>query len=198
MGKSLILEELREHWPFALGASIDAAILSGILYNHATFASSIESLFEIFHPAHVLFSAAATTAIYYKYRKSVIPGILIGVIGAILIGTLSDVLLPWVAGNLFSLHTHFHLPIFEEPLLIIGVGIVGAFVGIYWKIFNLSHSIHVFLSVFASLFYLLAFSAAMGFWTILAISLVVFFTVFIPCCISDIAFPLWFVKRSKK
>lgn len=194
MGKNLIVEELKEHWPFALGASLVAAILSGILYNHATFISAIEGLFEIFHPVHVLFSAAATTAIYYKYRKTVIPGILIGVIGAILIGTISDVLLPWIAGNMFSLHTHLHLPIFEEPLLIVGVGIVGAFIGIYWKIFNLSHSIHVFLSVFASLFYLLAFSASMGFWTILAISLVVFFTVFIPCCISDIVFPLWFVR----
>jgi len=194
MEKNLIVEELKEHWPLALVASLIAATLV-ILISAFGKVEIVENMFEIFHPAHVLVSAAATSAIYYKYRKSIVGAILIGVIGAILIGSLSDVLLPWISGNLFSLQTSFHLPILEEPLQILAIGIIGAFAGIYLGFFRFSHSLHVFLSVFASLFYLLAFSITFNTWTIFAISLIVFLVVYIPCCISDIIFPLWFVRK---
>lgn len=191
---NLIIKELKDHWPLALIASLIATILVIIISGFGG-VDIVENMFEIFHPAHVLVSAAATSAIYYKYRKSVVNGVIIGIVGAILIGSLSDVLLPWVAGNIFSLQTSFHLPIFEEPLQILAVGIIGALAGIYLGFFKLNHSLHVFLSVFASLFYLLAFSVALGVWTILAISLIIFLVVYLPCCISDIVFPLWFVKK---
>ena len=195
MEKNLIIRELEEHWPLALVASLIAAAIVILISSFGGALDLVKNMFEIFHPAHVLVSAAATSAIYYKYRKSVFGGVIIGVIGAILIGSLSDVLLPWIAGNIFSLQTTFHLPIFEEPLQILAVGIIGALAGIYLGFFRVSHSLHVFLSVFASLFYLLAFSVALNTWMILSISLIVFLAVYLPCCISDIVFPLWFVKK---
>jgi hypothetical protein len=194
-GGNIIVQELKEHWPLALVASLFAAGLAILILSFNGTAAVVGDLFEILHPLHVLVSAAATSAIYYKYRKSVVGGIIIGVIGAILIGTLSDVLFPWISGNLFSLKTALHLPIIESSLYILGAGIIGALMGIYFGMFRFSHSLHVFLSVFASLFYLLAFSMAMNLWTILLISVVVFFIVYLPCCISDIVFPLWFVKK---
>ena len=195
MKDNMVVHELKEHWPLALIASVVAVVLVILISFFGGAIELVENMFEIFHPAHVLVSAAATSAIFHKYRKSVVGAILAGVVGAILIGTLSDVLLPWVSGNLFSLHTHLHLPIIEEPLIILGVGILGALIGIYIGLFKFNHSLHVFLSVFASLFYLLAFSIALDVWMVLAISLIVFLVVYIPCCISDIVFPLWFVKK---
>ncbi len=196
MKENIIIRELKEHWPFSLGASLVAGLLIILIsFLGGDIIPLVGNLFEIFHPAHVLFSAAATSAIYYKYRKSVIGAIFVGVIGAIFIGSLSDVFLPWIAGNIFSLQTSFHLPIFESPLKILAVGLIGALVGIYAGLFKLNHSLHVFLSVFASLFYLLAFSVALNTWKIIAMSLIVFFAVYLPCCISDIVFPLWFVKK---
>jgi len=124
--------------------------------------------------------------------------VVVGVVGAILVGSISDVLLPWLAGNIFALETVFHLPIFESPLLILGVGVVGAFLGIYGGFFKLTHSLHVFFSVFASLLYLLAFSGSMNVWVILLISFIVFLVVYIPCCISDIVFPILFIKKPCK
>jgi hypothetical protein len=194
--KNLVVEELKEHWPLALVASLVAAglvILISLFGGDAN--GTIGNLFEIFHPAHILVSAAATSAIYFKYKKSKINGIVIGIIGAILIGSLSDVFLPWIAGNIFSLQTTFHLPIIENPLSILAIGVIGALAGIYLGFFRLNHSLHVFLSVFASLFYILAFSVAINVWTVLAISIIVFFVVYIPCCISDIVFPLLFIKK---
>lgn len=192
-----ILQELKEHLPFTLGASLTAGALIAIFYsvNKSYFIEIVSGLFEIMHPAHILVSAIATSAIYWKYNKSAIKVILIGITGAILIGSLSDVLFPWLAGNIFSLKTTFHLPIIENPILIIGIALIGSIIGMYWNIFKITHSLHVFLSIFASLFYLLAFSIEMGISAILLTSILVFFAVYIPCCISDIVFPIFFIKK---
>ncbi len=195
-----ILEELKHHLPFTLIASLLAGIFVAIFYliNRDYFIGVVSGLFEIMHPAHVLVSAMATAAIYWKYNKSVAKIILVGISGAIFIGSLSDILFPWIAGNLFSLNTSFHLPIIEEPFLIIGVALIGSLAGMYWGLFKFSHPIHVFLSVFASLFYLLAFSVEISALVVLLISILVFLAVYIPCCISDIVFPIFFIKKPCK
>ncbi len=154
-----------------------------------------KELFEIIHPVHLFVSAIATSAIYWKYKKSAWKSILAGIGGAILIGSLSDVLFPFLGGRLFSLNTVFHLPLLETPFLILGVALLGSIAGMYFDLFKVSHLLHVFLSVFASLFYLLAFSIKMSAGAILLISGLVFLVVYIPCCISDIVFPLLFLKR---
>jgi len=191
-----ILRELKHHAPFTLGASLLAGVLVAIFYSMGRVPS--EALFEIMHPGHVLVSAIATSALYWKYNKSYLGAISSGVIGAILIGSLSDVIFPFLAGNLFSLHTHFHLPIIEKPFLILGVAGLGAVLGMYGDFFRVSHFLHVFLSIFASLFYLLAFSVEMSAGAILLISGLVFLAVYIPCCVSDIVFPLFFIKKPCK
>ncbi|MCK5449974.1 hypothetical protein KAI32_03855, partial [Candidatus Pacearchaeota archaeon] len=180
-----ILRELKNHLPFTLISSLMAGILVATFYSidKTYFLAIIPTLFEFIHPAHVLVSAMATSAIYWKYKKSLIKTVLVGITGAILIGSLSDVFFPWATGNLFSLHTHFHLPIITNPILIISVALIGSLAGIYCM-FRVSHSIHVFLSIFASLFYILAFSVEVNILTILLISLLVFLAVYIPCCIS--------------
>jgi len=210
--RDTILKELKHHLPFTFFASLAAGILVAILYSLGNLPA--EGIFEIAHPAHVLLSAIATSAIYWKYNKSFYKGILVGIVGAILIGSISDIILPWIAGNLFSLETSFHLPIIEKPFFILGVALIGALVGMWphaayplkWApmrhfnragLFKISHSLHVFLSIFASLFYLLAFSIEMNALIILLFSLIVFLAVFIPCCISDIVFPILFIKKPR-
>ena len=64
--------------------------------------------------------------------------------------------------------------------------------------FDVFHHLHVFLSIFASLFYLLAFSLEMNVAVMLLISVLVFLVVYIPCCISDIIFPILFIKKPCK
>ncbi len=188
-----ILHELKEHLPFTLVASLSAGLLVAIFYSIGKVPS--EKLFEIIHPAHIFVSSIATSAIYWKYKKSVWKTFIVGVSGAIVIGSLSDVLFPFLGGQIFSLHTTFHLPILEIPFVILGIALLGSMVGMYFGLFRVSHTLHVFFSVFASLFYLLAFSIKMNFSAILLVSGLVFLVVYIPCCISDIVFPLLFLKR---
>lgn len=191
-----IEHELKHHIPFTLSVSIIAGIIVGFLYIKGILGSSfMTGLFEVVHPAHVLFSAAASSAIYMRYNKKLSKAILISSIGAIIIGTLSDVIFPWIAGGAFGLSTGLHIPIFEEPLLIIGVAVIGAYFGKYSHIFLTSHSTHIFLSIFASLAYLLAFSFNIGFGAIVLITVIVFIVVYIPCCFGDIVFPLLFIRK---
>jgi len=194
-----ILKELKRHMPFTLGVSLLAGVLVWVAFLFGL-GSSVFFLegFEVIHPVHVLVSAGATAAIFMKYKKSVLSAGLIGVVGAILVGTVSDVLLPFIAGNFLALETSLHIPILESPLVILVSAAVGSLIGIYFNLFKINHALHIFLSVFASLFYLLAFSSAVGFWMVLAISLIVFLVVYIPCCISDIVFPILFVKKPCK
>ncbi|MFH1585629.1 MAG: hypothetical protein ABIB79_02595 [archaeon] len=187
---SVILSELKEHIPFTLTATLIAVIL--IIFLRKT---DMESLFHILHPLHLFVSAIVSSAIYYKYKKGFISALLIGVISSIVIGSLSDILLPYLGGQIFQLKTSFHLPLIEEPLIILSAAFVGSVLGIATKLTKLPHFIHVFLSIFASLFYLLAFSSSISLLYFIAVFLIVFIAVLIPCCISDIIFPLLFVRR---
>jgi len=197
--RDTLVKELKRHLPFTLVASLAAGILVAIFFLFDLFSVDfVLGTFDILHPAHVLVSAAATAAIFYKYERSIFESILIGIVGAILIGSLSDVLLPWISGNLFFLETHFHLPLVEEPLMIFSVALIGSVIGVSTRLFRVPHTLHVFLSVFASLFYLLAFSNVVNVGVILLISAIVFLAVFIPCCISDIVFPLLFIRKPCK
>ena len=191
--KKEIIKETIKHSPFTLIASFLAVILVIILNIQQKNVS--ETTFEILHPLHVLASAITTSAIYYKYKKNILNTILIGITGAILIGSLSDILFPFLGANLLNLDTHFHLPIIEEPLIILGVSLLGATIGIKTKITQFPHIIHVFLSIFASLFYILAFTTAITTIQLLIAGIIIFISVLVPCCISDIVYPLLFLKK---
>jgi len=191
-----ILKELSEHIPFTLLATAIGIILAiaGFLTGDF-FLQTTETIFEIMHPAHVLFSAFVTSALFYKYRKNFLLAILIGITGSIIIGTLSDVILPYLEGNLLNLHTHLHLPIIEEPLIILGAALLGSIIGIGLKSTKTPHLIHVLLSVFASLFYILAYSPSFNLIWLIAVFFIVFIAVLVPCCLSDIIYPLLFIRK---
>lgn len=191
-----VIKEFKEHIPFTALATAIAVILVGFIPICRLEFS--ETLFEFFHPAHVIVSAFVTTAIFHKYKKQKINALLIGITGAIIIGSISDIILPWLESNLIMLETHLHLPIIESPLIIIGAAIIGSILGLFFTTTKLPHFIHVFLSVFASLFYIIAFSTNLNVFYLITSFFLVFIAVIIPCCLSDIIFPLIFVKNKKK
>jgi len=197
--KESVWEEIKEHIPFTGGASLIATVLVAIisLVYKQEFISISGGLFELLHPLHIIFSAFVTTAIYYKYKKQIIPAILIGVIGAIIIGSLSDIILPYLEANLLLLETQFHLPLIKEPIQIIGAALMGSILGLFMLKTKFPHFVHVFLSVFASLFYITAYSTNLTPLYLIAVFLIVFVAVIIPCCLSDIIFPLLFIKKKK-
>ncbi len=191
-----VIEELKEHTPFTALAVLVAILIVFFIY-YILRREIGEDVFHIFHFLHIIVSAMATGALYYKYKPSFINAFFVGISGAIIIGSLSDVVFPYLGGIFLDVHLHFHLPLVEETFLTLFFASLGSIAGIALKITKTPHFAHVLLSVFASLFYLLAFSSDF----ILAHALISFFIVFVavivPCCLSDIVFPLIFIKKRR-
>jgi hypothetical protein len=193
MTSDKILKELKEHAPFTFFATLIAVFLIVIIKFY--FLKDIpESWFHIMHPGHVFVSALVSAAIFYKYKKNIFYSLIIGISISVIIGSTSDILIPWLGGIIFNLETSFHLPLIEETFLIISTALLGSILGIITKISKEPHFLHVFISVFASLFYLTSFSHNLSYIEFILMILIVFVAVLIPCCMSDIVFPVLLSK----
>ena len=194
MHKSKTLHELKEHIPFTLIATIIAIILVFLFQKILSFTIP-EEFFHYSHFLHIFASSIVTAGIFYKYKKNIWSSILIGIFGSILIGTISDVFFPFLGGNFLNLNTTFHLPLIEKPIQVLTFSLAGCLVGIKFQKTKFPHLIHVFLSVFASLFYITSFSNSLNTLNFIFSIIIVFIAVIIPCCVSDILIPT--VSRRK-
>jgi len=191
----LITHELKEHIPFtALGALTGIIIMViVVLSNVPTHISN--TIFFTLHPVHVLLSAFVTTAMYVRYKKTKFwVAIFIGWTGSIGIATISDAIIPYLGGSLLNAQMEFHVPFIEEwwiNFLALGGIAIG-----YWKqTTKIPHFGHVLLSTWASLFYIMAFGKAEWIPLLPLIFLFLFLAVWLPCCLSDVVYPLLFLRK---
>ena len=193
----LIAHELKEHAPFtALGAVTGIIIMVIVVLGNIPSHIS-QTAFLVAHPGHVLLSALVTTAMYARYKKGKVWAvILIGWTGSIGIATISDAIIPYLGGTLLHAQMEFHVPFIEEWWINF-VALGGIAIG-YWKqTTKIPHFGHVLLSTWASLFYFTAFGVADWIRLLPAVFLFLFLAVWIPCCTSDIIYPLLFVGKKR-
>ena len=125
--------------------------------------------------------------------------LLIGYVGAVGIGTLSDCLIPYLAEALLGMagqdiHAEAHIGFIELWWLVNPLALAGAVIGLAWPHTKFPHAGHVLLSTAASLFHMtMSVGATMGVGTMLVLPVFLFLAVWVPCCTSDIVFPLLFV-----
>ncbi len=163
---------------------------------NVTAASSM--IFHLFHPIHLLLSALATTAMFWSHERKLLKAVIIGFIGAAGVCGVSDIFMPFLAGKLLGVdNMHLHWCLIEHTQMVlpfIGLGIVCGLLapGRISQATQFSHSSHIFVSVIASLFYLLSFGVNnwMDENVFPYVFIIVLLCVTIPCCISDIIFPL--------
>jgi len=200
-----ILHELKAHAPFTAIGAVTGIIIMGIILITDVPASISEAIFYTLHPLHVVLSALVTTAIYMRYSKGRLwAAVLIGYLGSVGIATLSDAVIPFVEGSALNIDIGFHLPFIETEafpylgvpkwIVINSAAVIGIAIG-YWKqATKIPHSGHVLLSTWASLLYFTAFGTVS--WPLLPLIFVfLFLAVWLPCCLSDIVFPLLFVRK---
>jgi hypothetical protein len=190
-----IAKELKEHIPFtALGAVTGIIIMVIVVLGNVPSHIS-QTAFYISHPLHVLLSAFVTTAMYMRYRKGTIwMAILIGWTGSIGTATISDAMLPYLSGTLLNAHMEFHLPFIEEWWINF-LALAGIAIGYWRRTTKIPHFGHILVSTWASLFYLTAFGIADWIHLLPYVFLFLFLSVWIPCCTSDIVYPLLFVRE---
>jgi hypothetical protein len=193
-----ILKELKRHAPFTVfGALTGIAIM---LLCYRTPSRIAFNVFYILHPIHVLLSAEVTASMYRLYmrkRVSIWFVIMIGYVGSIGIATLSDSVIPYLGEALLSLpDREIHLGFIERWWLVNPLAFLGIALAVYKPKTKFPHAGHVLLSTWASLFHIImALGGATTLVQTLAIFVFLFFAVWIPCCVSDIVFPLLFVKE---
>jgi hypothetical protein len=205
-----LISELGTHLPFTIFSVATGLIFLGLI----TFVSnstgqlsgkkeveSLLNLYHLFHPLHILFSAMATTAMFWRYDRKWIKAVVIGILGSIGICGLSDIFVPYVAGFLLGVHMELHICIIQHSMLVVPFLFFGIITGFLvpkeQKSTIISHAFHVLLSTMASILYLVGHGLTD--WIHMA-GMVFFYTVIavmLPCCTSDIIFPLLLVNKKK-
>jgi len=213
--RSALVVELREHVPFSVSAVAIGLIVAGAicilgfgsegqapakaLHDHAggdRLANPAELFFHLFHPAHMLFSAAATAAMFHRYENKPVKAVVTGLIGAIGVCGVSDIAAPHVSLLILGVKTPWHICVWEHPTLVLPFAAVGVLVGIaaarsVVRSTIISHSLHVFASTMASIFYMVGPLGIIA-WIneIGKVFGFVVLAVVVPCCVSDIVFPM--------
>ena len=199
--KENIIKELRNHIPFTIFGAITGIIVMLLFYNLPSDVSY--NIFYILHPIHVLLSALVTTSIYIIYTKknnqkiNILSLILVGYIGSIGIATLSDSIIPYIGEIFLNLpNKGIHLGFIEKWWLVNPLAFLGIGIAYFNPKTKFPHAGHVLLSTWASLFHMImALGTTINTPLVIIIFLFLFISVLIPCCLSDIIFPMLFIKN---
>ncbi|MFO7570567.1 MAG: hypothetical protein R6W75_12290 [Smithellaceae bacterium] len=198
MNAGIIATELRQHAPFTTFGTVTGIVIMALFVELSISRQISSFLFWMLHPLHVFLSAFVTTAMYRLNTKgSILPTLLIGYVGAIGIATFSDSLIPYVGEWLLDLpHRGLHLGFIEKWWLVNPLALAGIGLAFLWPSTKFPHAGHVFLSTWASLFHvLMAMSSSPDVTTTVLIAVFLFLAVWVPCCTSDIIFPLLWIKK---
>lgn len=195
----LILKELLRHAPFTAFGAVTGTALILFFYNIPSQTSY--NVFYVLHPIHVFLSALVTASMYKLHSKKskLWALILIGYLGSVGIATLSDSIIPYLGELLLNLpNKGIHLGFIEEWWLVNPLAFLGIAVAYFRPKTKFPHAGHVLLSTWASLFHIImALGETINWVLIVVITVFLFLAVWLPCCLSDIIFPLLFIKNEK-
>jgi len=201
----VIIRELKHHSPFTFfGALFGIALMisfqkipENIAYN----------TFYVLHPLHVFLSALTTASMYHRHKCGKLKKkcniwmlLLIGYVGSVGIATLSDSVIPYLGETLLNMpHREMHIGFIEKWWIVNPLAIAGIAVAYFKPMTKFPHASHVLISTWASLFHvIMAAGGPLGLGAYISIFFFLFLAVWVPCCVSDIVFPLLFVKDDKQ
>jgi len=197
---STIIKELKKHSPFTLFGALTGIIIMLLFYRVPS--NIAHNAFYVLHPMHVILSALVTASMYKIYSRKVNPLvlILIGYMGSVGIATLSDSIIPYIGEIMLNLpNKGIHLGFIEKWWLVNPLAFLGIAIAYFNPTTKFPHAGHVLLSTWASLFHIImALGGEISLTLTFAIFVFLFIAVLIPCCLSDIIFPLLFVKKLQK
>ncbi|HCW51658.1 MAG TPA: hypothetical protein DGR79_06290 [Clostridiales bacterium] len=201
-----LVRELRSHIPYSVFSVTLALVLTGMLTSVFLLLDPLQTpaaagrLFHCFHPPHILLSATATTAMFWRHERNLWKSVIIGFVGSVAVCGVSDVLIPYLGGLLLGVDMHLHFCFLEHPLLVVPFVALGIFTGLVAaeeipRVTFFSHSGHVLTSSMASILYLVSFGLTDWVSSLGAVFPLVVVAVVVPCCTSDIVFPMLLVSR---
>ncbi|MEA3489270.1 MAG: hypothetical protein U9R44_02870 [Candidatus Omnitrophota bacterium] len=200
--KRPILHELRRHAPFTMFGAFTGIIVM-VAFRNLPYRNAY-TVFYALHPLHVILSALVTASMYKNYKCAqnghkcnLFTLLAIGFFGSVGIATLSDSIIPFLGEKLLHMpHAEPHIGFIEEPFIVILFALAGVAIAYFRPATKFPHAGHVLISTWASLFHIMmAKGHGLTFFFGMAVFVFLFFAVWIPCCISDIVFPLLFIRK---
>ncbi|MBN1353817.1 MAG: hypothetical protein JW994_04035 [Candidatus Omnitrophica bacterium] len=204
MFKKIIIE-LRHHIPFTFFGAFTGIII--MVFCRKLPSQLSFNVFYVFHPLHVLLSALVTASMYglhkcdgFKVKCSIWVLLIIGYVGSIGIATLSDSVIPYLGEALLNMpKRHVHVGFIEKWWLVNPLAIIGIAIAYFRPSTKMPHAAHVLLSTWASLFHIImSLGDKITPISYIGIFFFLFIAVWLPCCISDIVFPLLFVNGGRR
>ena len=207
--------ELKAHSPFTLfGALTGIAMM--LLFRNISHEESYR-LFYIFHPAHVVLSAMVTASLFrlHEKTKGFLIVLIVGYIGSIGTATLSDSILPFFGEEIMdvavpteaAVHGHqapattgheereLHIGFIEEWYIVNPSALLGILIAYFLPRSKMPHAFHILISTWASAAHIMMNThQPLTAVLVLGFVIVLFIAVWLPCCFSDIIFPMLLVK----
>lgn len=193
-----IAAELKSHAPFTLFGALTGIVLM-LIFKDISYNTS-KTLFYVFHPSHVVLSAMVTASMFelHSKKRNFFIVLVVGFFGSLGIATVSDSLIPYAGEALLGLHAHSHIGFVEAWYIVNPAAVLGVLIAYFWPRTKFPHAGHVLLSTWASSFHILmALGKGISMPSAIVIFIFLFIAVWLPCCVSDIVFPLLFVKAEK-
>lgn len=198
-----ISKELRNHSPFTAFGALTGIIIVLVSFNIPAKVSY--RVFYTLHPLHVLLSAFTTASMYILHTRDnrkiklwII--ILVGYLGSVGIATLSDSIVPYLGEVLLRLpNKGIHVGFIEKWWLVNPLAFLGILIAYFKPSTKFPHASHVLLSTWASTFHvIMALEGLRSWYLYIIVFIFLFLAVWVPCCTSDIVFPLIFAKLKNK
>jgi hypothetical protein len=196
-----ILKELKNHAPFTVFGAL-TGILIILLIGSVPHKISLNVFYTI-HPLHIILSAFTTASMYQLHKSGHVKGkfkilmlLTVGYAGSVGIATISDSIIPYLGEALLQLpNREIHLGFVERWWLVNPLAIAAIIIAYFKSYTKISHMAHVLVSTWASLFHIIMSLGGKTIWfEYIYIFIFLFLAVWLPCCFSDIVFPLLFVK----
>ncbi len=205
-----ILKELKIHAPFTLFGAITGIII--IIFFRNLPSKLSYNIFYVLHPIHIVLSALVTASMYELHECKRISSkcirgkcnfwilLIIGYMGSIGIATLSDSIIPYLGEAILKMPNRgIHIGFIEKWWLVNPLAVIGVTIAYFRPSTKFPHAGHVLLSTWASLFHIImAIGGALHWFGYVVVFLFLFLAVWIPCCLSDIVFPLLLIKKNKE
>ena len=218
-----VLAELRNHAPFTSFGAATGILCMFLFRNTANLTNQrLFEIFHPAHVV-LSAMVTSSLFLIYKKKTSIITLVLIGYFGSVGIATLSDSILPFFGESLLGVaiptHEHSHeaevanindseasaehehehhklyLGFIEEWYIVNPAAFLGILIAYFLPRTKFPHAGHVLISTWASSFHVLMNThRELSALILIGAFVVLFIAVWLPCCISDIIFPMLFIK----
>lgn len=210
-----LADELIMHFPLSVFAVSVSLIILSIMtalcagFSPAVISSAFHQLFHSFHYLHIVFACIGTVLTFLNFSSALVPAVIVGLVSPAVFCVLSDVIMPYVAGELLGIKMQLHVCFFSEYFNITAFLLIGLLTGFFLRaqitrgmetrsFLRVIHFSHILLSALSSLFYMVShgyteWTSQMG-----VVFIIMIICVVVPCTMSDVVTPITIARLGKK